>query len=201
MKGIWITVGLACCGCTAESTRLAIETQQRADQVQEALFERQHEGLNVLLFRDVVRRLETGGDAKFSAAQRDVLNEAWNERDLIEFWRVQFERATALRMIGVDAKLYGEQSIVDLLIKNIERGRKERKQMSESSTGLARWFWPLQSRKVQVAVATVLVAWLAQAGIVLNEESVVNVLAIGAALILGIAHEDAAAKRAAGGGE
>lgn len=56
--------------------------------------------------------------------------------------------------------------------------------------------WPIQSRKVQVAVATVLVAYAAQAGFVLNEESVVNVLAIGAALILGIAHEDAGAKSA-----
>lgn len=69
--------------------------------------------------------------------------------------------------------------------------------MNESSAGWKRWLWPIQSRKVQVAVATVLVAYAAQAGFVLNEESVVNVLAIGAALILGIAHEDAGAKSAA----
>jgi hypothetical protein len=50
---------------------------------------------------------------------------------------------------------------------------------------------------VQVAVATILVAYAAQAGFILNEESVVNVLAIGTALILGIAHEDAGAKSAA----
>jgi hypothetical protein len=68
--------------------------------------------------------------------------------------------------------------------------------MSESSASWKRWLWPIQSRKVQVAVATVLVAYAAQAGFVLNEESVVNVLAIGAALILGIAHEDAGAKSA-----
>ncbi len=53
------------------------------------------------------------------------------------------------------------------------------------------WLWPLRSRKVQVAVATVLVAWLGQAGVVLGEETVVTVLGVGVALILGIAHEDA----------
>jgi hypothetical protein len=57
--------------------------------------------------------------------------------------------------------------------------------------GWRRWFWPLVSRKVQVAVATVVVAYAAQAGWVVSEETVVTVLAVGVALILGIAHEDA----------
>lgn len=69
--------------------------------------------------------------------------------------------------------------------------------MQNANTGWKRWLWPLQSRKVQVAVATVVVAYAAQAGLILSEESVMNVLAIGAALILGIAHEDAGAKNAA----
>jgi len=54
-----------------------------------------------------------------------------------------------------------------------------------------RWLWPLQSRKVQVAVATIAVAWAAEAGVSLGEETVVTVLGVGVALILGIAHEDA----------
>lgn len=62
--------------------------------------------------------------------------------------------------------------------------------------GAARWLWPLQSRKVQVALATLVVSFAAQAGWILNEDSVTNVLAIGVALILGIAHEDAGAKSA-----
>lgn len=61
----------------------------------------------------------------------------------------------------------------------------------ETRTGWRWWLWPLRSRKVQVAVATVVAAYAAQAGVVLAEESVLTVLALGVALILGIAHEDA----------
>jgi hypothetical protein len=53
------------------------------------------------------------------------------------------------------------------------------------------WLWPARSRKVQVALATVAVAWAAHAGIVLSEETVAAVIGVGVALILGIAHEDA----------
>jgi len=111
--------GLASCliagGCTSESTRVALESQRRADQVTQALFERQHDALRVLLYRDLTTRLAAVGE--LSAAQREIVNEAWNERDLIEFWATQFERAKALRLVGVDAKLYAGQSIVDLLWK------------------------------------------------------------------------------------
>lgn len=58
--------------------------------------------------------------------------------------------------------------------------------------GFRRWLWPLRSRKVQVALATVIVAFAAQAGFGLSEETVLGVLAVGVSLILGIAHEDAA---------
>lgn len=66
--------------------------------------------------------------------------------------------------------------------------------MSDEITTWKRWLWPLASRKVQVAVATIVVAYGMQAGLALNEEHIVNVFAIGAALILGIAHEDAGGK-------
>ncbi|QOJ15655.1 MAG: hypothetical protein HRU75_13835 [Planctomycetia bacterium] len=61
----------------------------------------------------------------------------------------------------------------------------------QTSGTWARWMWPLRSRKVQVAVATVVAAYAAQAGFVFSEETVVTVLGVGVALILGIAHEDA----------
>jgi hypothetical protein len=48
---------------------------------------------------------------------------------------------------------------------------------------------------VQVAVATIVAAYAAQAGFQVDEATVVTVLGVGAALILGIAHEDAGAKR------
>ena len=62
--------------------------------------------------------------------------------------------------------------------------------MKSKIVGWRRWLWPLVSRKVQVAVATVVVAYAAQAGLTLSEETVATVLAVGVALILGIAHED-----------
>jgi hypothetical protein len=43
-------------------------------------------------------------------------------------------------------------------------------------TGWRRWLWPLRSRKVQVALATVIVAYAAEAGIVLTEETTATVL-------------------------
>jgi len=69
----------------------------------------------------------------------------------------------------------------------------------ESPSGWRRWLWPLHSRKVQVGLATIVVAYAAQAGLALSEETVVTVLGVGVALILGIAHEDAG--RAAGAGQ
>ncbi len=105
-------------GCTNESVRVALETQQRANRVQQAVFERQQDGLKVLAFRDLVRKLDTLGEP-LTQRQVGALNQAWNERDLMEFWAIQNERAGALRLIGVDAKLYADQSIVDLLWKSI----------------------------------------------------------------------------------
>lgn len=106
-------------GCTRESTRVAIETQRRADDVQQVVFDRQHEALCTLLYRDLLHRAEPA-ESGWSPAQREALNEVWNERDLIEFWAIQNERARALRLAGVDAKLFTDQSIVDLLWKSLE---------------------------------------------------------------------------------
>lgn len=58
-----------------------------------------------------------------------------------------------------------------------------------------RWLWPLRSRKVQVAIATVFVAYAGQLGLMLSEETIVTVLGVGVSLILGIAHEDAGRSR------
>jgi len=69
--------------------------------------------------------------------------------------------------------------------------------MNESKTGMSKWLWPLRSRKVQVALATVIAAFAAQAGFAWSEQAVTSVIAVGAALILGIAHEDAGRNRGA----
>ena len=50
--------------------------------------------------------------------------------------------------------------------------------MTSDALGWRRWLWPLRSRKVQVAAATVLVAYAAQAGLALAEETVVAVIGV-----------------------
>ena len=119
MRLLWVSALLLATACTRESTRIAIESQRRADEVQQAVFDRQHEALGVLLYRDLVRGLEADG-ASLTAEQRAVANAAWNDRDLVEFWALQNERARALRLAGVDAKLYSDQAMIDLLWKSVE---------------------------------------------------------------------------------
>jgi hypothetical protein len=55
---------------------------------------------------------------------------------------------------------------------------------------------PLCSRKVRVALATVIAAYAGQAGFGWDEQMILTVLGVGVALILGIAHEDAGSKSA-----
>lgn len=55
----------------------------------------------------------------------------------------------------------------------------------------SRWIWPLKSRKVQVAFATVLAAFAAEFGFNASDEALTTLVALGVSLILGIAHEDA----------
>ena len=50
---------------------------------------------------------------------------------------------------------------------------------------------PLASRKVRVALATVIAAFAAELGLKVSDDLVFTILGVGAALILGIAHEDA----------
>jgi hypothetical protein len=129
MIGLAILMAVAICGtgCTAESLRKAIETQHRANEVEEKIFEEQHDALCILTFRDLANQLQVGATA-LSEPQKSILNRAWNERDTIEFWSVQHERAKALRAAGVDAKLYSDQSTVDLLLKSLEAKEKRAEQ-------------------------------------------------------------------------
>ncbi len=64
------------------------------------------------------------------------------------------------------------------------------------ATGWKRWINPLRSRKVRVALATIVAAYAADFGLALSEEVVMTILGVGMALILGIAVEDSGAKQA-----
>ena len=66
---------------------------------------------------------------------------------------------------------------------------------------LRRMIRPLASRKVRVALATVLAAYLAEYGLGLSEELILTIITVGVSLILGIAHEDAGRKSAEGPGQ
>ncbi len=112
----WLLLAL---GCTAPSLKLALEAQARADQVQRFVFERQQKAVRLLLYRDLVHRLEQ--ESSLSEQQQATLNDVWNDRDLAAFWAVQFERAAALRVAGVDAKLAADQAIPELLYKSWRR--------------------------------------------------------------------------------
>jgi len=57
---------------------------------------------------------------------------------------------------------------------------------------------PLASRKVRVALATVLSAIVVEFGFNVGEELMLTIVSVGIALILGIAHEDAGLKSGAG---
>lgn len=55
---------------------------------------------------------------------------------------------------------------------------------------------PLASRKVRVALATVIAAYAAEHELGWSEQTILTILGVGVALILAIAHEDAGAKSA-----
>jgi len=57
--------------------------------------------------------------------------------------------------------------------------------------GLKTLWKPLKSRKVRVALTTVIAAFAANWGFKVDEELVLTILGVGVSLILGIAHEDA----------
>lgn len=69
--------------------------------------------------------------------------------------------------------------------------------MSEGR-GWTHVFRPLASRKVRVALATIVAAVAAEYGLGLSEETILTLVSVGVALILGIAHEDAG-RHASGG--
>jgi len=60
---------------------------------------------------------------------------------------------------------------------------------------LRRLVKPLHSRKVRVALVTVIAAYGAEYGLDLSGEMLLTLVSVGVALILGIAHEDSGRSR------
>jgi hypothetical protein len=63
--------------------------------------------------------------------------------------------------------------------------------MTMLMSAIRRALQPLASRKVRVALTTVIAAFAADRGLAVSDDLVFTILGVGAALILGIAHEDA----------
>jgi hypothetical protein len=109
---------ITCTGCTAVSTKLAIEGSRRTDEVRTAVVDRQHRSLLILSYRETLAELNKATSDQERAA---ILNEAWNNRDLFEFWYIQDVLARAMHYATVDAKLAASQSIIDLLLKDMSK--------------------------------------------------------------------------------
>lgn len=126
MKKTLIILTLACAflatGCTSQSTMTAIASQKRVNAVDEAIFKNQADNLKQVLYDRLVVDLERSGGGYLNDAQKVALSQAWNDRDLLEFWSVQHEKSKAYRLVGVDAKLYNDQGILDLFLKSAEDG-------------------------------------------------------------------------------
>ena len=70
-----------------------------------------------------------------------------------------------------------------------------------TATAMIKRIWkPMESRKVRVALATVVAAFAANWGFHVDEELVLTILGVGVSLILGIAHEDAGKNKDEGAG-
>lgn len=116
-----VLVGLGCLagpGCTATSTLKAIEASNRTDDVRSYVARQQHRSLLIEKFRNTALRINA---AKTDEERTAILNEAWNDRNLFEFWVQQELLARATHIAVVDAKLESDRSTLDLLSKDIAR--------------------------------------------------------------------------------
>lgn len=118
----WATLLLAAvlllAGCTPTSTKLAKDGSERSDNVMGFVTAAQHRSLKILLFRETLAKLHT---ATTDAERQAILNAAWNDRDLFEFWAAQTLLARALHYATVDAKLESSRGIGSLLAEDLAK--------------------------------------------------------------------------------
>lgn len=107
-----IVVGLFVFGCASD--KVVQEARTTALKTRADVFERQHEALTVLLYQKTVN------DLKLDEAQAELLKSSWEERRLMEFWNVQWERANAMEVV-VDEAIAAHQNSFVLLGKELSR--------------------------------------------------------------------------------
>ena len=111
-----MAVIVAVVGCTPTSTTLAIQGSERSDEVRSFVTAEQHRSLNLMLFRETAAAIEQAQSPDERAA---VLNKAWNDRDLFEYWYLQDTLARALHYATVDMKLATSKSMIDLIATDV----------------------------------------------------------------------------------
>lgn len=104
--------------CTSTSNRLAVRGSERSDGVTSAVIERQHKSLGLLLYRETLAKLEGETDPHQQAA---IIQDAFNDRDLFEFWYVQATLARCLHYGTVDTYLASQKSMFDLIAQDVAK--------------------------------------------------------------------------------
>lgn len=107
---IFLTALAAMAGCTTQSTRHAIDGFTRADEVRTAAVKNLRDGLAQAIFTNAVARLKAGGDVE------EVVRDAMQNRDRLEFLLDQIQRADEVELVTVYAKLINDQGILNLLL-------------------------------------------------------------------------------------
>lgn len=99
MRYAWTLLFLV--GCTSGSTKLAIESGNRVEEIQDTIFKGQQNA--ILTFMQ----------------QHEYKDQAvlFKDVEALLLWTEQWERARALRMLTVDTKVYSTQAMSDLIWK------------------------------------------------------------------------------------
>lgn len=97
---------------------MATEASSRIATVQAHIQAEELRSLKILAFRDVLAQLRS---ATTDADRVRILNKAWQDRDLFEFWNVQFVLSEAAHIATVDNYLSSQQGILSLLVKDVAR--------------------------------------------------------------------------------
>jgi hypothetical protein len=120
LAGLAITAILGTCiaGCTAPSNRMAGDASGRVDALRAGVFMRQNDALKILLFRQTLAKINA---AKTDEERGAILNDAWNERDLIGWWGYQEILARCTQYATVDQYIAAQQGIFGLLAKDAAR--------------------------------------------------------------------------------
>lgn len=118
MRKILVSIfvcGILFTGCTSNSTKLAIETSKEYIARNNDLMNKYHDLILQYMFTTYCLKNQ------LTTEQIKELNLVWNNRNVVEFWLIQHERNDALYALGVDTKLYNDQSMFSLFLERFKK--------------------------------------------------------------------------------